>query len=105
MSERYKWRLDGLRQRLPGREVRMDDDLELHVDGTHVPDAWPLDQRWVKTRICDATDAEMLDGLARYVSACLTQDPICVDQGCYMFAPETPERTACEQSCRIRRTP
>ena len=33
------------------------------------------------------------------------RDPICLDSGCYMFAPNTTERTACEKNCYLRRKP
>ena len=32
-------------------------------------------------------------------------DPHCVERGCYMFAPGTPERTACERDCYLWRRP
>lgn len=30
-------------------------------------------------------------------------DPICTNGGCYMFSPGSPERTACEQNCRLNK--
>lgn len=30
------------------------------------------------------------------------KDPICKRDGCYMFAPDTPERAGCEKACRLQ---
>ncbi len=32
-------------------------------------------------------------------------DPLCLKEGCYMFAPATTERTSCEGACRLARSP
>ena len=62
---REDWRVNGLRKRLPDHDIRVE-GIELYVDGVHIEDATPLDPEWVSSPISDATDAEMLDGLARY---------------------------------------
>jgi hypothetical protein len=28
-------------------------------------------------------------------------DPICQQEGCYMFRPNSPERAECEKNCRL----
>lgn len=65
MLKREDWRLNGLRKRLPNHDIRVE-GIALYVDGVHIEDVTPLDQEWVSSPISDATDAEMLDGLARY---------------------------------------
>jgi hypothetical protein len=71
---RTDWRVNGLQRRLPGRDIRVE-GIELYVDGVHIQDAIPLDQQWVSAPISDATDAEMLDGLTRYVLDYLSKHP------------------------------
>lgn len=60
------------------------------------------------TRVARAVHARTLAALERLrPTFLLDQEPACAiegdeHQGCYMFAPGTPERVACRRACRMR---